>query len=253
MCVQGGYPEADGGEEGGNGGRADYQGAKKEGKEAEKDGKAQPFGVAQGKIKEAFQSLGAEATKSVRRGEAKEGEGKMVAEEEEERGWLDSSLNFVSGMFGMGVDGEKEDGSNGIERQAKRLVRKRDTPKASGGSEVGGVTETREANAVGVKEDGGLEAVEGAVGPKEGAVGKGEGEGEGRGRKAMGGRIEATKLAKVKGGGEGKGEVEKEEGGGKRSGGGRLEATGMSRERRRKEEAKQKKEGGGAEQKEGDD
>jgi hypothetical protein len=100
----GGYPEADADDEQDEG--ADSEPVKK-------DGIA--FGVSQNRLKEAF-STAAETS---------------ADEEQEDEGWLDSSVNFVSGLFGMGVDGENKYGEKGIERVAQRLERSKRSSSSS--------------------------------------------------------------------------------------------------------------------------
>lgn len=101
----GGYPEAD--EE-----QAEAEARDAGGEPEKKVGSS--FGVSQNRIKEAFKTTT-----------------EPSASADEEEGWLDGSFNFVSGLFGMGVDGENEYGKKGIERAAMRLGRSSRKAKSS--------------------------------------------------------------------------------------------------------------------------
>ena len=100
----GGYPEADADDE-------QDQGTDSE--PVKKDGSA--FGVSQNRLKEAF-STAADTS---------------ADQEPEDDGWYDSSVNFVSGLFGMGVDGENKYGEKGIKRVAQRLERSKSSSSSS--------------------------------------------------------------------------------------------------------------------------
>jgi hypothetical protein len=105
----GGYPEAD---------ADDEQDQGTESEPVKKDGSA--FGVSQNRLKEAF-STAADTS---------------ADKEPEDEGWLDSSVNFVSGLFGMGVDGENKYGEKGIKRVAQRLERSNRSSSSSSSSEM---------------------------------------------------------------------------------------------------------------------
>ena len=105
----GGYPEADADDE-------QDQGTDSE--PVKKDGSA--FGVSQNRLKEAF-STAADTSDD---------------QEPEDDGWYDSSVNFVSGLFGMGVDGENKYGEKGIKRVAQRLERSKRSSSSSSSSEI---------------------------------------------------------------------------------------------------------------------